>query len=45
MIGDETTFWLIHIFIGLLLPFLVLSGCCRNDMEEKSDVASEDKIV
>jgi hypothetical protein len=26
--SDVTIFWLIHLFIGLLLPILIWRGCC-----------------
>jgi hypothetical protein len=39
MAEEEMVFWLIHIFIGLLLPFLILSGCCREE-EEQAEVQS-----
>ena len=28
MFTDVTMFWLIHLFIGLLLPILIWRGCC-----------------
>jgi hypothetical protein len=34
--GEEQIFWLIHIFIGLMLPFFMFSGCCRRQEEEEA---------
>jgi hypothetical protein len=36
MSGDVVMFWLIHLFIGLILPVMALVGCCRRDEEEKT---------
>jgi len=36
MSGGEEIFWLIHIFIGLALPFFMFSGCCRKQENEEA---------
>ena len=40
MIGNETMFWLIHLFVGIILPFMVLSGCCRERETEHAKAQS-----
>jgi hypothetical protein len=30
MSTEVAVFWLVHLFIGLLLPFMMYTGCCRN---------------
>ena len=27
-------FWLIHLFIGIVLPILAYSGCCKREDEQ-----------
>jgi len=36
MPGDHTMFWMIHLFLGVILPFMALVGCCRRGEEEKA---------
>jgi hypothetical protein len=36
--SEETVFWLIHLFVGVVLPFLVLTGCCREDETAESSL-------
>ncbi len=34
MPNEVTMFILIHVFLGLVLPFMVMMGCCREQEEE-----------
>jgi hypothetical protein len=34
MPNEVTMFILIHVFLGLVLPFMVMIGCCRERDEE-----------
>lgn len=34
MPDEVTMFILIHVFLGLVLPFMVMMGCCREREEE-----------
>jgi hypothetical protein len=36
--SEETVFWLIHLFVGVILPILVLTGCCREDEASASSL-------
>lgn len=40
MIDNETMFWLIHLFVGIILPFMVLTGCCRERETEQVNADS-----
>jgi hypothetical protein len=31
MVTDVTFFWMIHLFVGILLPVMVYFGCCREE--------------
>jgi hypothetical protein len=31
MPNEVTMFILIHVFLGLVLPFMVMIGCCREE--------------
>lgn len=33
MPDDTFMFWFIHIALGILVPILALSGCCRREEE------------
>ena len=33
MSQDVMIFWLIHIVIGIVVPVLALTGCCRREEE------------
>ncbi len=33
MIEGTLAFWLIHLFLGVVVPVLALTGCCRRDEE------------
>ncbi len=33
--SDITIFWLIHLFVGLVLPIFVFTGCCRQELEKE----------
>ncbi|NLX10856.1 MAG: hypothetical protein GXY36_14480 [Chloroflexi bacterium] len=36
MFKDDTTlFWLIHLFLGIVLPFLIYESCCSPKALEK----------
>jgi len=43
MIDNETMFWLIHLFVGIILPFMVLTGCCRESESEQVKAESNPK--
>lgn len=34
--GEEQIFWLIHIFIGVMLPVFMFTGCCRGKENEEA---------
>lgn len=36
MTTEVLIFWLIHLFIGIVLPILVYTGCCQEKPEQKS---------
>jgi len=35
MSEDVLVFWLIHLFIGLILPVMAYFGCCRYDNDQE----------
>lgn len=35
MPDDTFMFWFIHIALGVLVPILALSGCCRREEEQE----------
>lgn len=35
MSGEILIFWLIHLFIGIMLPALAYMGCCRRETEQE----------
>ncbi len=45
MPDDMFMFWFIHLALGLLVPILALTGCCRREeeqqMKEKNSVANQ----
>ena len=45
MPGEVTMFWLIHLFLGVVLPVMALVGCCRRDEEEKTAVDATAEFI
>jgi hypothetical protein len=48
MIDGTLAFWLIHLFLGVVVPVLALTGCCRRDEEraaQKKEASSEPKFI
>lgn len=45
MITDVTFFWLIHLFIGIIVPILAYSGCCRPKSLEGVNVGTSEKAA
>lgn len=45
MPDEVVMFWLIHLFLGLIVPFLALSGCCRRGEEEQQAVDSTNEFM
>ena len=46
MPDDLFMFWFIHIALGILVPILALSGCCRREEEqaqEREPVANQNR--
>jgi hypothetical protein len=37
---DTTVFWLIHLFLGVVLPIFVFTGCCRKEIEQEQAKAA-----
>jgi hypothetical protein len=35
MPSDVFMFWFIHLALGVLVPILALSGCCRREEEQR----------
>ncbi|MBI5957331.1 MAG: hypothetical protein HY866_01255 [Chloroflexi bacterium] len=42
MPDDVLMFWMIHLFLGILVPVLVLTGCCRRDEENETNGSTAD---
>ena len=45
MPNDILMFWMIHLFLGILIPVLVLTGCCRRDEGKEDEDATVDYIL
>jgi hypothetical protein len=45
MPGDVVMFWLIHLFLGVILPVMVLVGCCRRGEEEETSIDSTAEFI
>jgi hypothetical protein len=43
MSTEVMIFWLCHLFLGIVLPILVYTGCCRNELEEERERAAAAK--
>lgn len=42
---EVVMFWFIHLVLGIVLPFLALSGCCRRDASEPVPVDATSKFL
>ncbi len=38
MSEEVLMFWLIHLFLGIIVPVLMLTGCCRENEKEAAPV-------
>lgn len=45
MPDDMFMFWFIHIALGLLVPILALSGCCRREEEMKQKQKEKEQLA
>jgi hypothetical protein len=45
MPNDVLMFWMVHLFLGILVPVLVLTGCCRQKEEETAEDNTVDYIL
>lgn len=40
---DVMMFWLIHLFLGIIVPVLMLTGCCREDEKTTAPIAQSNQ--
>ncbi|HEX3050134.1 MAG TPA: hypothetical protein VHP83_05720 [Aggregatilineaceae bacterium] len=39
--SGDSLFWLIHIFFGIAVPFMIYWACCREDAGEQPESQSK----